>query len=50
MLSKVEITIDYNGPAGQTLSFKYLKTEWWIFSKFTKLFVSFGEVTFCLFA
>ena len=33
MLSKIEITIDFNGPASQTLSFKYSKTELWIFFK-----------------
>ena len=26
ILSKIEITIDFNGPGGQTLSFKYPKT------------------------
>ena len=33
MLSKIEITTDFNGPGGQTLSFKYSKTESWIFFK-----------------
>ena len=33
MLSKIEITIDFNGPGSQTLSFKYSKTEEWIFFK-----------------
>ena len=32
MLSKIEITIDFNGPGSQTLSFK-----WWIFFKFHKV-------------
>ena len=33
MLSKIEIIIDFNGPASQTLSFKYSKTKWWVFFK-----------------
>ena len=33
MLSKMEITIDFNGHREQTLLFKYSKTEWWIFFK-----------------
>ena len=33
MLSKIEITIDFNGHGDQTLLFKYSKTERWIFFK-----------------
>ena len=40
MFSKIEITIDFNDPKGQTLSLKYSKTEWLIFfSKFIELFL-----------
>ena len=33
ILSKIEITIDFNGHECPTLLFKYSKIEWWIFFK-----------------
>ena len=36
MLSKIEITIDFDGPRSQTLSFKYSNES---FSNFTELFL-----------
>ena len=47
MLSKIEITIDFNGHEDQPLLFKYSKTNGESFSNFTELFVL-SLLTICI--